>query len=147
MVVNDGIGPDEHPRVLSRRIHEIQIAAKMDILHSGSIGLSQIDMIDHLEVAGLKNSDLRAKLVEVLAVGGNFNPPHSIVALVLRLFFLGDVHRLNDLLLLQIDEGVLGLGDFVMFGKLRDLFGDRVKKLALGIRRPLKEADIAWSEY
>ena len=39
----------------------------------GSIGLRQIDVIDHLEIVGLQNRDLLAELVQVLAVGRNFN--------------------------------------------------------------------------
>ena len=50
--------------------------------------------------------------------------------MVLWLFFLGNVHGLDDLLLLQIDYCVLGFGHIVMLGKFRDLLGDGVKQLA-----------------
>src|SRR6202050_2907837 len=112
----------------------------MNVLHPWSVWPRQVDMIEHFEVTGLKNGDLLAKLVQELSVGRNFQRSDSVVALVLRLFFLRKVHGLDDLLLLEIDYRVLGLGDLIMLRKLGDFLGDRVVQLALRVRRSRKES-------
>src|SRR5260370_37502985 len=62
-VVDNWIGRVEDRRVHAGLADQIQVTSQVDILHAVEIRLSQVQLIDYLEVRGLENGDLRPELI------------------------------------------------------------------------------------
>jgi hypothetical protein len=98
--MDDWIGGKEHCRVPPGLIDQIQITAKVDILHAGRIRIRKVNVIHDLEIRCLEDCNLLPELVYVFTIRRDVNGPDAKVALICPLFFLGDIYGFDDLLLL-----------------------------------------------
>ena len=112
----------------------IQQTTEADIFHAGEIRFGELDAIRHLEIVCAEDHDFVTELIQVLSVGRDFETGAAVVSRVRILVLAGNVGRPHDLLLLQINHGVLGLADLIAIVQLVHFRSHRIKQLVLRIR-------------
>ncbi len=114
---------------------------KPTVLHAGQIGLGQLDALHHFEIRRIQNDHVVAELVEVFAVGRDFEAAAATAAAARGILVVRrNVDGRAIFCCARSITVYLGLPISKRSDLLVDLGGDGVEHLALGIGRAAVEA-------
>ena len=154
-VMHDRVGVIEDRDALARVAESLLHAAQAEILHGRRVGLLQLNSLHHAEIVGLQNRDGRAELVEIFAIGRNFEAAAAAASTAATATPSG-TGRSHIFPSVAVRAGwstvftifccarsmmvYFGLPMFVAVRQLGDLRGGRCRALALRVRRAAVEA-------